>query len=276
MERMLLTPYEFAKTVFESGHKGLAKVYPDMLFSAEQQLQLTQFVVDSGEVRQVVKIEKAFSVVKGRYKEDQHIAPDSIIQLPAGHYVTESKALIGRIAHTYIYGMDEEAYTVVNDIPRTEFRDGMVFKNRIVLSQISVETRQLREVLLFGPDIDRYLVKTGEDSQSNKHYVSKVTSISKKHKATMDDLIEVTGASNQDDAIAVAVWLIQQTERENERLDKSAVLAQFISTLIQCEKGTLRFDTLNQTEKYLQETFGFTTRQANVFGQEIMKQMPDL
>lgn len=276
MKRVLLTPNEFAKTVFESGHKGLTSVYPDMLYSAEQQLKLIQFVVEIGEIRQVVKIEKEFSAVEGHRKDNENIDADSIIRLSAGYYVTDSKVLIGRGSHTYIYGLDEVAYTVVNDTPQPDFRVGMGFKLRIVLSKLFVDTLQLHDVLLFGPDINRYLVKTGLERHMNKPSLSTVHSTSKEQKATLDDLIEVTGANNLEDAIGVAIWHIEQTELENTRQDKSPVFAQFKSVLSQCENGVLRFKTLTEVENYLMNNHGFNTRQANVFGQEIIKQMPDL
>ncbi len=266
----LLTPHEFSKAVDESGHKGLIEVYPGMLYSEEQQHKMIQFVVGSGEIRQVIKIDKEFSAVKGQCKEDDNIEADSIIRLPSGFYVTDSKVLIGRKSHTYVYELDGVAYTVVNDTPQTDFGEGFGFKPRIVMGNLFQDTRNLYDVLLFGPDVERYLAKEGAELFTSSSYLS-VTSINKK--GTLDDLIEVTGTSNSEDAIGVAVWHVEQAELENDRLDRSPVLAQFKSVLNQCESGELQFKTLTQTENFLKQKYNFTTRQANVFGQEIMKQL---
>ncbi|WP_243976284.1 hypothetical protein [Vibrio natriegens] len=276
MERVLLTPHEFAKTVFESGHKGLTSVYPDMLYSAEQQLKLIQFVVETGEIRQVVKIEKEFSAVEGHCTDNDNIEADSIIRLPAGDYVTDSKVLIGRGSHRYVYGLDEVAYTVVNDTPRTDFREGFGFKPRIVMGEIIRDKLNLYDVLLFCRDAERYLAKLKAESSTNSFCFPMGPSTGIDRKGTLDDLIEVTGTSNSEDAIGVAIWHVEQAELENQRQDKSPVFAQFKSVLSQCENGALRFKTLTQVENYLMDNHGFNTRQANVFGQEIIKQMPDL
>ncbi|HCH5602707.1 TPA: hypothetical protein NKZ56_002172 [Vibrio parahaemolyticus] len=275
MERTQLTPHEFSKVIFESGHNGLTSVYPDLLFSAEQQENLIQFVVESGDIRQVVKIDKEFKAVSGRYETHQRVDADLIVTLPQGYYPTESKALIGRCSNRYLYGEDGTIYTIVNDRVKPYCCPDEGFIDAYFPGDISVTRLRLSEVLLYGPDVKQYLGGIGQTTPFEQSRVTTIYTEIKDRKATADDLMEVTGTHSLEDAIDVATSLIEQLEAEHSILDNSCVMSVFRSVLRQVQSGSLTFKNITQAEKYLNIEHGFNTRQANVFAQELFKQITD-
>lgn len=273
MKTSQLTPYELAKVITDGKFNDIIGAYPHLAFLPEQQQAFAQFVVDSGEVRQVVWIEEAFKAAVGRHEAGHAIDETLVVTLPAGHYVSEAKTFIEMSVNRYLYAKGGELYTVVTpqktmcNCPKNGFVDSFI------AHEIIVSTRRLSDVRLYAPDVEQYLNKVGKSIAPKATSMLELHANIKETRSTLEDLMEATGMTTPEDAIDVAVSMVKQLELEHSILESSEVLSTFRTVLNQVYSGKLSFKNITQADLYLRQNCGFSTRQASVFSKEIFNQI---
>jgi hypothetical protein len=243
--------------------QDLEVTYPNLAHCTEQRKKLVAFLVQEAGVRQVVHIEQSFEAVEGHHDAEIAHKSHSIIVLPKGYYVTESKRIFGCISHTCMSSLSGKKYTVASG-GHTVFTNGEFSGDGILRSSVKSVQNELHQVLLFKKDVLAYVSSKGK-TMKRKALDLGVCAKDQEYDLSIFGLMEATGTSTEQDAYEMAIFNSLQWEEFKEMCQKSPFLEGTISALQKKQQGKLDEITgKEQMQEYLLYNHSFSSREKHV------------
>ncbi len=254
------TPYNVGKLVKQFNHSELLKQYSDIEYSLEQQNKLTEYLVLTGQVRPVIRINQSFYAVNGHVNFEYELDNCQVLNLPPDFYITTSTKLSGSVQHVHLVDKKGKSITVVKvkglkNLPFETF--GNQDKDEVLgIGSISVYQDGISNTKLYEPDVARFF---GAKAPEEK-FESKVTEHSTY--TLLNILQEKVGASNHAESLEVAIHNSELLERNNTYLDKSPELSALFSELQIDQRHPCRFKTTKAVAEHFEKTYGLSARRS--------------
>lgn len=265
--------YELAKLAVQSKDQVILRQYDKLEFDLEQQYNLAKYMVQVGQVRRVIKVPKIFHAVRGEYHFDHQLEDLEVVEFKPDFYLTSLTSIpdvnLERARdnqfeehrtrfdnHTHIYDHDGSILTVVkvDDYRKLPFKTFCQIETDVELvlriSDVAEYYSGVDSLRLSRCDIEKRLRVSSDETA-----ILVDDDISKGFHELLQVLIDKTGASNEIEAIAIAIAQSDEAELERSRQENSfeyGVLKQEMRLL---EREGLHGKKLHEVVDYLRNKY---------------------
>lgn len=170
MKKISYEVFQVVQLAYTQKHDDLLKYFPDLRYSLGQQEQFAKYLLITGQVKRVIKVNEPFSAVCGHCYFDHDLNERDLVSCKPGFYISHTySAYDQNVQHVHLADVEGNVITVVNirDLHGVPWQPNAGSETVEVLNIGYVTTKQagVGDILLSKSDVDLLFNVNPNDSQ---------------------------------------------------------------------------------------------------------------